>query len=354
MKKYIRLITVLFLIIWCSVGCRRINVSQSEFSFDQLKLNFDTIKVSVEGNKDTVELDEEKSKVLYNSIKGISFIQESKHEDLNGFSYSVTFFNKDKEEDSFLIINKNIIEYKDIRYKVAAGEINLDDFNQLFEKTFKAVVLEAGSALLVSADKSSDEYKSSDKIAVGTQNTGFYNMEGEKIEPGSLKAGDLIEILYNGVIMESYPAQITSSKIKVMDTTLTEGYLALIQDIYSEDEGLNVDIELAVFDLTEAKNLSDIEKESLLLKFQEQNGIPVREGTYDQLVEEGLIDKNNVYFEKGILITMKNPIYDEKQKEITCGISKWRSGTGAVGSNSVTARLYKKEWTITKQGLWIS
>jgi hypothetical protein len=117
MKKYIRLITVLFLIIWCSVGCRRINVSQSEFSFDQLKLNFDTIKVSVEGNKDTVELDEEKSKVLYNSIKGISFIQESKHEDLNGFSYSVTFFNKDKEEDSFLIINKNIIEYKDIRYK---------------------------------------------------------------------------------------------------------------------------------------------------------------------------------------------------------------------------------------------
>jgi hypothetical protein len=67
-----------------------------------------------------------------------------------------------------------------------------------------------------------------------------------------------------------------------------------------------------------------------------------------------LIDKEKLFFEKGILITISNLTYDEKQEKIICAVKKWRSGDGAVGSDEVTAQLEGNVWKVTKQAMWIS
>jgi hypothetical protein len=80
---------------------------------------------------------------------------------------------------------------------------------------FTAIVLENADSLIVAPQKDSNEYSSSDKIVVHTNDATIYNNDGEKISLSSIITGQTLEITYNGTIAESYPAQIWASKIKV-------------------------------------------------------------------------------------------------------------------------------------------
>jgi hypothetical protein len=221
-------------------------------------------------------------------------------------------------------------------------------------KTFQALVLTSDANLLVSPDKDSEEYKSSDQISVGMKDTTIYNKDGEKMELKEIQAGEIIEIAYNGIIMESYPAQITADRVEVKETRLMDGYQAVIEDIFKEDEGLNSDLEMVVIDTSALEELSGLEKEKLLGNLKNIFGLEVREGTYDQLVKEGIIDDKELYFDKGILIKITEPSHNNQISEITCGISKWKSGLGAIGSDHVTASLKKTGWIIEKKEVWKS
>lgn len=221
-------------------------------------------------------------------------------------------------------------------------------------KTFQALVLTSDANLLVSPDKDSEEYKSSDQISVGMKDTTIYNKDGEKMELKEIQAGEIIEIAYNGIIMESYPAQITADRVEVKETRLMDGYQAVIEDIFKEDEGLNSDLEMVVIDTSALEELSGLEKEKLLGNLKNIFGLEVREGTYDQLVKEGIIDDKELYFDKGILIKIIEPSHNNQISEITCGISKWKSGLGAIGSDHVTASLKKTGWIIEKKEVWKS
>lgn len=66
-----------------------------------------------------------------------------------------------------------------------------------------------------------------------------------------------------------------------------------------------------------------------------------------------MIDKENLYFEKGILIEIKNMEYVEEDGRIKCAISKWRSGLGAIGADE-TAEYDGSDWKIKKDNQWIS
>ncbi len=66
---------------------------------------------------------------------------------------------------------------------------------------FDATVLETGTPILVEPFEEAQERKSSDKIYVST------NVSGEQAVP-ELKVGDEVRIYYDGLIMETYPAQI--------------------------------------------------------------------------------------------------------------------------------------------------
>lgn len=230
------------------------------------------------------------------------------------------------------------------------GDTSEDDSNIIF----KAEVIETGNSLLITPDQESNEYKSSDKISVSLNDAKLMNQEDKEISKEDIKVGDIIEVTYNGVIMESYPAQITASSIKVVDHNIViDGYLAIIDDLYQEDEALNSGIKKIAFDTSKWIELTDIEKEMLFAKVKELYGYEVIEGTYDELAEEGIIDKENLLFQDGILITLSNMQYNEEKSELTCDTRKWRSGKGAIGAN-VTAQYDGTNWNITKDGMWIS
>ncbi|MDF2484985.1 MAG: hypothetical protein K0R46_1153 [Herbinix sp.] len=221
--------------------------------------------------------------------------------------------------------------------------------------TFRAEVIEGGTTLLITPSEESNEARSSDKMSVSLNGATIVNEVGESITAEDLQAGDILMITYNGMIAESYPAQIGATKIEKVDhNNLLDGYFALIDDIYQEDDGLNSDIDTIALDTSEWINLTDIEKEMLFAKVKEAYGFEVLEGTYDELAEQGLIDKENLSFPKGVLIKISEMTYDENKEVINCSISKWRSGLGAIGADDVSAELKDGTWKITKEGNWIS
>lgn len=89
------------------------------------------------------------------------------------------------------------------------------------------------------------------------------------------------------------------------------------------------------------------------MKVHDMYGLDVKESTFEQLVKEGLINKEELYFPKGILITISNSEYNEGKKALKYDIEKWRSGLGAIGYEG-KAKHDGEKWMITKENMWIS
>ncbi|MDF2905564.1 MAG: hypothetical protein K0R34_885 [Herbinix sp.] len=221
--------------------------------------------------------------------------------------------------------------------------------------SFRAQIIEGGVTLLITPSEESNEARSSDKISVSYGEATLVDGSGATITSEDLQTGDILVISYNGIILESYPAQITASKIEKVDhNNLIDGYLSLIDDIYQEDDGLNSEITTIALDTSGWINLTVIEKEMIFAKVKEVYGLEVVEGTYEELAEQKIIDKDKLFFPDGVLIKISEITYDENKEVITCAISKWRSGDGAIGADDVTATLKDGVWEISKEGNWIS
>lgn len=221
--------------------------------------------------------------------------------------------------------------------------------------TFMAQVIENGSTILVTPAKDSIELKSSDRIAVTVADDAIKGLDGNSIDRQELKPGDLVRISYSGGIRESYPAQISASLIELTGRNiLIDAYIAMINDIYKEDPGLNDNITMMALNTLGWSGLSDIDKEIIFSLLKASYGLEILEATYDELVKQGLIDEEMLYFEKGILIIIKNFNYDEEKQAISCSIEKWRSGKGAIGSNNVTAEYKDGKWEISKTNIYMA
>ncbi|MBM7581607.1 hypothetical protein JOD02_000430 [Caldicoprobacter guelmensis] len=88
------------------------------------------------------------------------------------------------------------------------------------EASFNADVLENNqSSLLVQPVEGSRELSSADKIVVYiNDDVKLVDSQGKEIEVSQIKAGDKVQVFYNGAIAESYPAQIHKCyKVKLMD-----------------------------------------------------------------------------------------------------------------------------------------
>ncbi|MBC8589775.1 DUF3221 domain-containing protein [Wansuia hejianensis] len=84
---------------------------------------------------------------------------------------------------------------------------------------FNGTVLENNEThLLVKPEEGTDELKSSDKITVSLKETSLLNTRDEKVKIRDIKEGQKVQISYDGMIAESYPAQIKKcDKIKILD-----------------------------------------------------------------------------------------------------------------------------------------
>lgn len=230
-----------------------------------------------------------------------------------------------------------------------------EDNNNTKEDVFQAEVMESNGTLLVAPDPESNEYKASDKMSVNISDCVIMDNNDNEITDQDLKAGDILRITYNGTVMESYPAQITADAVQLIDhNTLIDGYLAIIDDIWQQDDGLNSDINTMGVDASNWIELTDIEKEIIFTELKNKYDMEIVEGTSEELAKQGLIDKDNLFFTKGVLITIDNMSYDKDNKKFTYSISKWRSGDGAIGSSNSTATYNGTKWEIKNEGCWIS
>ncbi len=87
------------------------------------------------------------------------------------------------------------------------------------EVSFNAIVLENNQThLLVEPEEGSSELDSADRITVSVSDVALFNPQDAEIVIDDIEAGDRIQVYYNGLIAESYPAQINGChKVKVLE-----------------------------------------------------------------------------------------------------------------------------------------
>lgn len=157
-----------------------------------------------------------------------------------------------------------------------------------------------------------------------------YDASGQPGDVSVLKTGQIIEIGFSGAVMESYPLQLGGPvyiRINEQSDDLVGFYKSILADLWRVDEGLNSDISVLAFDLSKVTNLTDSEKSALVYVVSGEYGVEGISGTFDELAEQGYIDKENLYFETGLLFEFElNEVTDDS---FVFDVTKWRSGLGA-------------------------
>ena len=171
----------------------------------------------------------------------------------------------------------------------------------------------------------------------------------------TIKAGDTVEVTFNGIVMESYPLQLgdPSFKLKEQGTSLLPMLEELYHELWERDRLLNEDLNVIAVNFDKISVISDIEKEALRKILDDymysNHDISVIESNFEKLKEENLLkpygDIENAYhFPDGLLISFESredtslPV-----TSFTMSITKWRSPLGAYGIN-IIANLDGNEW----------
>ena len=152
-----------------------------------------------------------------------------------------------------------------------------------------------------------------------------------------LAAGALVEVTYDGSVMETWPAQFSGvTAVKTARGGFDDRcalYLQVLEDLWEVDSGLNSGLTYIGVDLSET-SLSESERSAVAWAFAGKHGGELVTGTWEELADQGYIDRENLYWEDGILfsITEKTePVYfmPEGMTAVTFDAEKWRSGLGA-------------------------
>lgn len=180
-----------------------------------------------------------------------------------------------------------------------------------------------------------DEVKSGDLYIVSTE-SGY---DKEKIQPGAI-----VEIGYNGNINESYPAKFSAEYIAFIDKRddMVGFYEKVFDKLWETDKGLNSDIEILAFDLSKTTNLSDSEKSALIYVLGNKYRLETVSGTFEQLREDGYIDKEVLEFKNGILFSFE--VTKQSENSFMFNAEKWRSGDGAYFLKDCTAKKTNDVW----------
>ena len=190
--------------------------------------------------------------------------------------------------------------------------------------TCRAVTVE-DSLLLAGADGDPNIYTASLKDTSG-------------IQPGAL-----VEIIYDGTVQETYPAQFSGVSAAAAEDggfdDLCVLYLRVLEDLWAVDPGLNSDgLTYIGVDLSQT-SLTESEQAAVAWAFAARHGGELVTGTWEELADQGYIDKEHLQWEDGILFTIaEKPVFGSYGlKPVAFDAQKWRSGTGAYFFSSCTA-----------------
>ncbi len=150
-------------------------------------------------------------------------------------------------------------------------------------------------------------------------------LDGEPADAASLQDGMMTDIVFDGMIMETYPGQFgavqelraySQDKEQTPDGSsyfdLCGLYLQVLNDLWDRDPGLNSDVLHISLDLSQAPgNLTEGEKSAIAWIFAGQHGTDALTLSYEELVQQGYLteasgsgDHKLYQWEDGILFTV--------------------------------------------------
>ena len=162
----------------------------------------------------------------------------------------------------------------------------------------------------------------------------------------SYQAGYLVEVTWDGLFFETYPAQFGSiSALRVLDSGFDDRcalYLQVLEDLWEVDSGLNGGVEVIGVDLSQT-SLSPAEQSAVAWAFAARHDAELAEGTLDNLIDQGYItgeplgtkgapeDAKFWHWENGchFSITEQSMEGTYSLTPVTFDAQKWRSSLGA-------------------------
>lgn len=153
-------------------------------------------------------------------------------------------------------------------------------------------------------------------------------------DTSTFQPGALVEVTYDGTTLETWPARFGGvSAAEVCEGGFDDRcalYLQVLEDLWETDSGLNGDVTYIGVDLSRT-SLSDSERAAVAWPFAGRHGGELVTGTWEELAEQGYIDRENLYWEDGVLFSITEQEMEGTYSltPVTFDAQKWRSGLGA-------------------------
>ena len=215
------------------------------------------------------------------------------------------------------------------------GETGVDESSGLQDGSLTVRVINgAGTGRLVLAG-----IGSGDVFTVSETELTVY-LDDKTAGSSDLENGMLLTVDLGYTVLETWPAQLTGATVRAYSVPadkedhgdICEIYLSVLEDLWTEDSGLNSDITYISVDLDDAPGvLTDGEKAAVAWIFSGAHGKQGLRLGFEELKENGYIDDGVLYWEDGALFSIrKSDNGKDSTQKITFDAEKWRSGTGAV------------------------
>lgn len=172
--------------------------------------------------------------------------------------------------------------------------------------------------------------------------------DGDAAAPADLENGMMLTLDAGYTLLETWPMQITNAVARAQSASddpadhgdLCGVYLQVLEDLWTNDSGLNGDITYISVDLSEAPgDLTDGEKAAIAWIFSGRHDAQGLQLSFDALAENGYLTDGMLYWEDGALFSItKADGGTNTANKITFSARKWRSGTGAIFFNDCTAK----------------
>jgi|GEM_PF-178045 len=223
------------------------------------------------------------------------------------------------------------------------------------EVILRAKVMDINGVSILLANMAEDAGRADIYRLNGDKLDNITDADGNKLDISALKRGMLVDIAYDGMLQESFPMGISNAtgiSIKKQGDDIGGLYQTVIDDLYHTDSSLNHNAQILAFNLNGVVNMKETEKTALIYLVGNTYKKPAIAGTYEELCEQGYINKELLLFENGLLFTITDT--NMTNGHFTFDADKWRSGEGAIIFKKNTAKKTKDGWKYTIGEEWIS
>ena len=189
--------------------------------------------------------------------------------------------------------------------------------------------------------------KSGDVFTVNSNDLTVF-LDGEAALPSDLENGMTLTVDPGYELLETWPMQIKRATVRAQRKSgdpedygnLCGLYLQVLEDLWTDDSGLNEDISYISVDLDKAPGrLTDGEKAAVTWIFSGKHNAQGLQFGYEALAENGYLKEDTLYWEDGVLFSItKTESRKNTANKITFNAQKWRSGTGAIFYMDCTAK----------------